>query len=301
VYSAKKIFLAVFVITGFTGQSVIAKAGDWYVSVKGGFKSYPGETLVDLYGVYNIPIFPTHSYSSRISENANIINYKLKETMSGGFITPELGYMISDEFRGTLQFTYNSNQKKIFNNNKVPYSDELTLAPKQSLSSWDISAAFYYDFLKTPELLHTILSEFGVTEYDFSKFISFIGLKVGLTSRHYQTIDFSPVIFNSEIVSYYPKIFTYNIDTGTLDRNERTKRGIVLGATIGLAYKVTDKVSLELAYTIERQPKIETTLATRSKTQASIPLINGNYIAYTPVFKAPSTSHNLGIGIRFIF
>ena len=277
-----------------------------YVGLKGGSKSYHGETLVDLYGLYNISLFPMHSYSSRISENASIINYKLKESMYGGFITPELGYMISDEFRGALQFTYNSDQKKIFKNSKAPYSDDVTLAPKQSLSSWDISALFYYDFLKTPELLHTItnllnLSEFGVTESDFSKFVSFISLKIGLTSRHYQTIDFSPIIFNSDIVSYYPRIGAYNIDTGTLDRNEQTKRGIVLGATIGLAYKVNDKVSLELAYTIERQPKIETTLATRSITQASILLVNGDYIAYTPVFKAPSISHNLGIGIRFIF
>jgi opacity protein-like surface antigen len=251
----KKISLAAFAVAALATQVASAAAGDMYVGIKGGYKLYSDKTLVDLYkgtaGNNNAIVMGT---------TPEVKDYKLKGMSSGAFITPELGYMISDEFRSALQFSYNFDQKKVFD--AADDKSAVTAKPELKLSgSWDVSGAFYYDFLNS------------------SQFVPFIGVKIGFASRTYQTIA---AAIGEGING---KTVEVNIDS-----SKQTKKGILFGGTLGVAYKVNDKVSLELAYTMERQPKVET--VTKAVATAN---------NYAPAFKAPKTSHNIGAGVRFAF
>lgn len=257
----KKISLAAFAVAALATQVASAAAGDMYVGIKGGYKLYSDKTLVDLYkGVAGAGGGPI-----TIAADPEVKDYKLKGMSSGGFLTPELGYMISDEFRAALQFSYNLDQKKVFDT--ADDQSNVTAKPELKLSgSWDVSGAFYYDFLNS------------------SQFVPFIGVKIGFASRTYQTINAVAAGAGIEINGK-----TVEVNTG--ENSKQTKKGVLFGGTLGLAYKVNDKVSLELAYTMERQPKVETLLAETVADAAH----------YAPVFKAPKTAHNIAAGVRFAF
>ena len=264
----KKISLAAFAVAALATQVASAAAGDMYVGIKGGYKLYSDKTLVDLYGPKDFA-----NNKKTPVDNPTKSDIKLKGMNSGGFVTPELGYMISDEFRGALQFSYNFDQKKAFENtsdNTTAVAD-VTSKPNQKLSgSWDVSGAFYYDFLNS------------------SQFVPFIGVKIGFASRTYQTTS----IVEGTIGATENIIDTAMVPTAG-DGNKQTKKGMLFGGTLGVAYKVNDKVSLELAYTMERQPKAETKIdMTKDIALAT---------KFAPVFKAPKTSHNIGAGVRFAF
>ena len=250
----KKISLAAFAVAALATQVASAAAGDMYVGIKGGYKLYSDKTLVDLYkgtaGNGNTIV---------MAVTPEVKDYKLKGMSSGAFVTPELGYMISDEFRSALQFSYNFDQKKVFDT--ADDKSAVTAKPELKLSgSWDVSGAFYYDFLNSSQL------------------VPFIGVKIGFASRTYQTIAAVAGQINSK---------TVEVNT---DSSKQTKKGMLFGGTLGVAYKVNDKVSLELVYTMERQPKVET--ATKAVTTAD---------DYAPAFKAPKTAHNVAAGVRFAF
>lgn len=254
----KKISLIAFAAAAISASSALAAPGGMYVGLNGGYQMIPGKVKADLF-----------KYTAKATPDAAAeLSVDLKGAPKGPFVNAAFGYIISDEFRTALSFQYNFDQKNTYNKELVE-TNKANAAPKLKLSqSWDVLANFYYDFLNT------------------SAFTPFIGVGLGYGARTYEVEDIQAKAANTVIGTIG------NIDDVALKASSKaTKKAFVFGGTLGVAYKISNQVSLELAYAVQTLPKVETELPAGVST-------DGEYAAK---FKAKNLAHNVSAGVRFAF
>ncbi|WHQ47065.1 MAG: outer membrane beta-barrel protein [Candidatus Midichloria sp.] len=258
----KKISLIAFAAAAISASSAFAAPGSMYIGLNGGYQMVPGKVKADLFKY--IAKAPAKATADAAAESS----VDLKGTPKGPFVTGSFGYIISDEFRTALSFQYNFDQKNIYDKELVG-ATKVNAAPKLKLSkSWNVLANFYYDFLNT------------------SAFTPFIGVGLGYGSRTYEVEGIKAKGVDAVIGTIG------NIDDAALKVGSKaTKKSFAFGGTLGVAYKVNNQVSLELAYAIQTLPKAET------KLPASVSA-GGEYSAK---FKAKNLAHNISAGVRFVF
>ncbi|CAK6537877.1 MAG: OMP-b-brl domain-containing protein [Candidatus Midichloria mitochondrii] len=254
----KKTSLIAFAAAAISASSALAAPGGVYVGLNGGYQMIPGKVKADLF-----------KYSTKSTPDAAIEpSVDLEGAPRGPFVNAAFGYVVSDEFRTALSFQYNFDQKNTYNKERVE-TNKVNAAPKLKLSqSWNVLANFYYDFLNT------------------SAFTPFIGVGLGYGARTY-AVEGIQAKAATTVIGTIGSIDDVALKAGS----KATKKAFVFGGTLGVAYKISNQVSLELAYAVQTLPKAETKLPAEVST-------NNEHAAK---FKAKNLAHNVSAGVRFAF
>ena len=289
-----------------SAPALAASPGSLYGGADIGYVMIPGKVT----GYSTAPVVTNDANKDIAANPATPNSGKLKATGKGGIATVKLGYQLSDEIRTDLSFSYLFNQKNTLSKEGISAANGITTnaSPQLERKSWIALANVYYHFKNS------------------SDFEPFIGLSLGYGSTEYKVNSIAPyatTVQAAAAVGETPAIaasgtglpigasaatggWVGQILTQTGDATKKTHNSFVYGATLGVAYKVTNDVDIDLYYGFRTLSKAETQIslykavpanATANPPVVASPAINDVLTKY----KAPSLLHSINLGVRFYF
>jgi opacity protein-like surface antigen len=280
--------VATAIIASAATSSLASCAGSLYGGADIGYTMIPGKVT----GSSTIAVGATGGTAINTTIPANPAtpnSGKLKATGKGGIATVKLGYHLSDEIRTDLSFGYLFNQTNTLNKESVVAPITTNAAPQLQRKSWLALANMYYHFKNS------------------SDFEPFVGLSLGYGSTEYQvksvayaTTTGLPVGANAAWVG--------QILNQTGSDTKKSHKSFVYGGTLGVAYKMSNEVDLDLYYGLRSLAKAQTQIASYTGVPTAGTVGNAGYNPGTPVaddvlvqYKAPSLMHSINLGVRVSF
>jgi len=282
-----------------SAPALAASPGSLYGGADIGYVMIPGKVT----GYSTAPVVTAGANQNIAANPATPNSGKLKATGKGGIATVKLGYQLSDEIRTDLSFSYLFNQKNTLSKEGISAANDITTnaSPQLERKSWIALANVYYNFKNS------------------SDFEPFIGLSLGYGSTEYKVNSIAPYATTTGLpigASATNGGWVGKILTQTGDTTKKTHNSFVYGATLGVAYKVTNDVDIDLYYGFRTLSKAETQIGAY-KSVAAVTGVPADTTAGTPEvvgtpgtpvvgdvltkYKAPSLLHSINLGVRVYF